>query len=98
MKFLIVEPSPLPIVIPLGPKYSPQDIYSTTVTVKNTLRCGAEVWILKQKYENQVLVTEMDYLRRSARISGFNKIKSRVRKSMDKRNNSGNRRNTTSIV
>ena len=25
MKFLIVEPSPLPIVIPLGLKYSPQD-------------------------------------------------------------------------
>ena len=25
MKFLIVEPAPLPILIPLGPKYSPQD-------------------------------------------------------------------------
>ena len=25
MKFLIVEPSPLPNVIALGPKYSPQD-------------------------------------------------------------------------
>ena len=25
MKFLIVEPSPDPILIPLGPKYSPQD-------------------------------------------------------------------------
>ena len=25
MKLLIVEPSPLPILIPLGPKYSPQD-------------------------------------------------------------------------
>ena len=25
MKFLIVEISPLPILIPLGPKYSPQD-------------------------------------------------------------------------
>ena len=25
MKFLIVEPYPLPILIPLGPKYSPQD-------------------------------------------------------------------------
>ena len=25
MKFLIVEPSPLPILIPLGPKYSPQE-------------------------------------------------------------------------
>ena len=35
MKFLIVEPSPLPILIPHGPKYSPQDPvfkypYSTT--------------------------------------------------------------------
>ena len=25
MKFLIVEPSPLPILVPLGSKYSPQD-------------------------------------------------------------------------
>ena len=25
MEFLIVEPSPLLILIPLGPKYSPQD-------------------------------------------------------------------------
>ena len=25
MKFLIVEPSPLLTLIPLGPKYSPQD-------------------------------------------------------------------------
>ena len=25
MKFLIVEPTSLPILIPLGPKYSPQD-------------------------------------------------------------------------
>ena len=25
MKFLIVKPSPLPILISLGPKYSPQD-------------------------------------------------------------------------
>ena len=25
MKFLIVQPSPIPILIPLGPKYSPQD-------------------------------------------------------------------------
>ena len=25
MKYLIVEPSPLPIRIPLGPKYSPRD-------------------------------------------------------------------------
>jgi hypothetical protein len=24
MKFFIVKPSPLPILIPLGPKYSPQ--------------------------------------------------------------------------
>ena len=25
MKFLVVEPFPLPILIPLGPKYSPED-------------------------------------------------------------------------
>ena len=27
MKFLIAEPSPLPILIPLAPRYSPLDIY-----------------------------------------------------------------------
>ena len=27
MKFLIVEPSPLPTLIPLEPKYSPVEIY-----------------------------------------------------------------------
>ena len=38
MKFLIVEPSPLPILIPLVPKYSPQDpvfkYFSTLVIYK----------------------------------------------------------------
>ena len=32
MKFLIVEPSPFLILIPLGPKYSPQDsVFSLNV-------------------------------------------------------------------
>ena len=34
MKFLIVEPSPLPILIPLGPKYSPQDYLFTYQRLK----------------------------------------------------------------
>ena len=29
MKFLVVEPSPLPILISLGPKYSPQEVTQT---------------------------------------------------------------------
>ena len=35
MKFLIVEPSPLPILIPLGPKYSPRDPVFKSCTVWN---------------------------------------------------------------
>ena len=32
MKFLIVDPTPLPIIIPLGPKYSPPDPVSNTLS------------------------------------------------------------------
>ena len=37
MKFLIVEPSPLPIPIPLGPKYSLQDLFSNTLSLDSSL-------------------------------------------------------------
>ena len=39
MKFLIVEPFPLPILIPLGPKYSPQDsvLLPTVIPVERSL-------------------------------------------------------------
>ena len=41
----------------------------------------AETWILKQKYRIKLIVTEMDYLRRSSRISRLDKnIKSRQNK------------------
>ena len=37
MKFLIVEPSPLSILIPLGTKYSPQDSFSNTLSLHSSL-------------------------------------------------------------
>jgi len=37
MKFLIVEPSPLPILIPLGPKYSPHDPVLNTLSLHSSL-------------------------------------------------------------
>ena len=37
MKFLIVEPSPLPFLIPLGPKYSHQDPLSNTLSLDSSL-------------------------------------------------------------
>ena len=37
MKFLIVEPSPLPILIPLGPKYSNQDPVLNTLSLHSSL-------------------------------------------------------------
>jgi pullulanase/glycogen debranching enzyme len=44
-------------------------------TVKSTLTYGAETWTVKQKHRNKLLATEMDYLRRSARISRMDKIR-----------------------
>ena len=35
--FLIVEPSTLPILIPLAPKYSPQDLFSNTLSLHSSL-------------------------------------------------------------
>ena len=43
--------------------------------VKSILFYGTETWILKQKYENKLLVTEIYYQRP---ISRFNKIKKTV--------------------
>ena len=37
MKFLIAEPSPLPIRIPLGPKYSSQDLVLNTLSLDSSL-------------------------------------------------------------
>ena len=37
MKLLIVEPPPLPILIPLGSKYSPQDQFSNTLSLGSSL-------------------------------------------------------------
>ena len=42
MKFLIVEPSALPILIPLGPKYSPQDPVFT-FSLRSSLNVGDHV-------------------------------------------------------
>ena len=38
MKFLIVKSSPLPIFIPLGPKYSPQDTVGREKTLTKNSR------------------------------------------------------------
>ena len=43
MKFLIVKPSPLPMLIPLGPKYSPQDPVYNTIVKKYIVTYGSEV-------------------------------------------------------
>ena len=40
MKFLTVESSPLPILIPLGPKYSPQDPVFKYVSLHSSLNVG----------------------------------------------------------
>ena len=37
MKLLIVEPSPLTILIPLGSKYSPQDPFSNILSLRSSL-------------------------------------------------------------
>jgi hypothetical protein len=43
--------------------------------VKSILTYGAETWTVKQKHRNKLLATEMDFLRRSARISWTDKIR-----------------------
>jgi hypothetical protein len=43
--------------------------------VKSILTYGAETWTVKQKHRNKLLATEMDYLRRLARISRMDKIR-----------------------
>jgi hypothetical protein len=48
-------------------------VYKTIV--KSILTYGAETWTVKQKHRNKLLATEMDYLRRSARISRMDKIR-----------------------
>ena len=47
MKFLIMEPSPLPILMPFGPKYSPQ--FLNTLSLLNSLNVRDHV---SQKYSN----------------------------------------------
>jgi hypothetical protein len=43
--------------------------------VKIILKYGAETWSIKQKHRRELLATEMDYLRRSARISRMDRIR-----------------------
>ena len=43
MKFLIVEFSLLPILIPLGPKYSPQDAVSNALSLHSSLNVRTHV-------------------------------------------------------
>jgi hypothetical protein len=46
-----------------------------TSTVKSILIYGAETWSIKRKHRHKLLATEMDYLRRSARISRMDRIR-----------------------
>jgi hypothetical protein len=43
--------------------------------VKSILTYEAETWTVKQKHRKKLLATEMDYLRRSARLSQMDKIR-----------------------
>jgi hypothetical protein len=43
--------------------------------VKSILPYGAETWTMKQKHIRKLLATEMDYLRRPARISRMDRIR-----------------------
>jgi hypothetical protein len=44
-------------------------------TVKSILTYGDETWSIKRKHTQQLLATEMDYLRGSARISRMDRIR-----------------------
>jgi hypothetical protein len=44
-------------------------------TVKSILTYGAETWSIKLKHRCKLLATEMDYLRRSTRISRMDRIR-----------------------
>jgi hypothetical protein len=59
-KFLIVQPSPLPIRIPLGPKYSPQDPVNNNIVITIIIFIKPHVWeeshgIQKGKLRNKCL-------------------------------------------
>ena len=56
MKFLIVEPSPLPILIPLGPKYSPQDPVFNAIGQKLCLKVYKSIDIDFLNYIGYLLV------------------------------------------
>ena len=44
LKFLIEEPSPLPILIHIGPKYSPQDpVFKNTLSLHSSLNVRGHV-------------------------------------------------------
>jgi hypothetical protein len=44
-------------------------------TVKSILTYGAETWSITRKHRHKLLATEMDYLRRSARISRMDRVR-----------------------
>jgi hypothetical protein len=55
-------------------------LHSTTLliykpTVKSILIYGAETWSIKLKHRHQLLATEMDYLWRSAKLSGMDRFR-----------------------
>jgi hypothetical protein len=63
-------------------------LWSKNAIVKSILTYGVETWTVNQKHRNKLLATEMDYLRRSARISRMDKIiNEAIRTKMGKKKN-----------
>jgi hypothetical protein len=46
--------------------------------VKSILSYGDKTWTIKQKHRRKLLATEMDYLRRSSRISRMDRIRTKM--------------------
>jgi hypothetical protein len=44
------------------------------ITSKNCIKYGAGTWSIKWKHRHKLLATEMDYLRRLARVSIMDRI------------------------
>ena len=52
--------------------------------MESVLSYGSEIWITNEYYRKRILAVEMDYLRRSARVSRLDHIKNQeIRNRMD---------------
>ena len=83
MKFLIVEPSPLPIFIPLGPKYSPQDPVKTyIINILGILLRHQLIYIKIYKFNNHMINLSIDSIVYRATSESTEFPRSRCRLSM----------------